>query len=154
MRTSISTRSGSRRRHNSTASPVPNLEPHAPVAAPERDAHSFCVGVLAHVGQSFLGHAEEGALQRPRKARFAERFVVDCLITFGAKLLCLHTYGCGQTEVVERGRPQVGDDASSFVYRPLDECDGILQFLLVLGRVMWAVLRKEFQASVGSSRHL
>src|SRR5215207_1290983 len=136
------------------ASPVPDLEPHEAVVASELNAHLVGLGVFAHIGQRFLGHAKQGGLQRGRKPILPERLFVACIEPLGAELLYLHTYGGGQPKVVERGGPQVGDDAPGFGDRPVDECYSINQLLSVLRSLRRVVLLKEHQTPVGRCRHL
>src|SRR5919107_1829046 len=51
-----------------TPPPVSNLEPHDPLAAPDRHAHAIGFSVFAHITERFLGHPEQVALKRRGKA--------------------------------------------------------------------------------------
>ena len=93
-----------------TTSPVPDLERNTLLQTLKRDAHPGGLRVLAHVRQRLLGNPEERRLYRNRYAFVAQRLLVANLATLVAQPLDLQADAVGQPKVVERRRPEIGDD--------------------------------------------
>jgi len=127
--------------------PVPYVDVNSVVQEFECDHYAGRRSVLADVGEGLLRHPEERRLHLRRQALVPQRLLVVHLAAFVADLLDLQSNGGAETEVIERGGPQVGYDLARIVALFIDDVPPRLESL------RRAVERKDTQ-EVEETAHL
>ena len=101
--------------------PIPHLQANRVVKAPEYDPHPGRGSMLVDVGEGLLCDPEKGCLDLGRQTFISQRFLVVDLGAFATDLLDLQADSGRQSEIVERGGPEVGYDIPGLTDRLLDQ---------------------------------
>src|SRR5215211_4536369 len=103
------------------SSAISHPQTHLLPQATDAKAHARSIRVFAHVRQRLLDDPLERGLQRGRDPLAPEFLIVGDLPPFRPEILALQTQRRRQPEVVERRRPETGDDPPRLFYGLLDE---------------------------------
>ena len=102
---------------------------------PEFQEELVGVRVFAGVAQSFLGNPEERGLHGDRQALLPQLLRVVYVPAAIPETFYLQANSSGKTEVVERGRAEVRDNAPGLANGLLHEFQGLAEFLPALFRI-------------------
>src|ERR687889_1057733 len=110
--------------------------------------------MLVDVGEGLLCDPEERCLDFGRQTLVSQGFLVVDLGALSADLLHLQANGGRQSEIVERGRPEVGYDIPGLADRLLHQLQNPREVFAALLGVRWVLPGESLQELVGSCGRL
>src|SRR5215212_1992779 len=134
--------------------PITHLQANRVVQTLECDPHPGGRSMLVDVGEGLLCDPEERCLDFGRQTLVSQGFLVVDLGALSADLLDLQANGGRQSEIVERGRPEVGYDIPGLADRLLHQLQNPREVFAALLGVRWVLPGESLQELVGSCGRL